>query len=654
MKKTLLALAALATLPCVPALAAGADSTPLEPVVVVGTRSEQGGNRLPAAVTVITREQIERSGALQLVDVLRTAGAVQVTDFFGDGSFAIADLRGFGENAHSTTLILVDGRRLNNTDIASPDLAAISLKDIERIEIIEGSAGALYGDQAVGGVINIVTREPGRFRATAEGGVGSYRSLRARGAVEQRWTSANLRLSAEARGSDNYRKHNALEYKNLLGRLGFEGRDGGMFVEIGYVDEDLETPGALNQSEVDADRRQASANFKGDFSDNNTGFVRVNFHETLGQSWGLETDLDHRRGNGAFRLSSVYGPAPANAFQDREIRAAHPRLQGSLPMFGRTALITLGADGQLADYKLASMFGVQTHKQHQGDVYGQAILPLAQPLELTAGARYASVTNEVEDGYTFVTPTKFGDHRVAQELGLAFRPWNALRLYARYDRNFRFAKVDEFTAAGAPPGSNSVNLRTQTGLSTEAGAEWTPSQLRLSLGGYRLSLHDEIAFDPNTFTNINLDRTRRDGLLAQGEWHAGDALWLSAAAHHVVAKIDDVRFAGRGVPLVARNTAKVGASARLPRGLLARLETQYTGKRVLAGDFDNSQRTLPGHAVVNAGLGWALAGWHADLRISNLLDRRYAEYGVAAGFPEEPAYYPSPERNFQVSARYDW
>lgn len=650
MKKPL-ALAALAALP---AFALAQEPTKLDTVVVTGTRSEQAENRLPAAVTVITRADIERSGATLLVEVLRTAGAVQVTDLFGDGSLATADMRGFGENAHSTTLVLVDGRRLNNPDIASPDLGSISLKDIERIEIIEGSAGALYGDQAVGGVINIITRQPGSFRATAEGGGGSYHSLHARGSIEQRWKTASVRLSAEDRGSDNYRRHNALEYKNLLGRLGFDGGHGGMFIELGYVDEDLETPGALRQNEVDADRRQASDNFKNDFSDNNTGFVRVNFHQDLNEAWRLETDLDHRRGNGSFRLSSVYGASTQDSSQDREVRAAHPRLQGRLPMLDSEALLTLGLDGQLADYTLSSPFGVQTNKQHQGDVYGQAILPLAQALELTVGGRYASVTNEVEDGYTFVTPTKFGDHRFAQELGLSYHPWRALKVYGRYDRNFRFAKVDEFTNAGAAPGSNSVNLRTQTGVSVEAGATWDVSQLRLSLSGYRLSLHDEITYDPNSFTNVNLARTRRDGVMAQAEWHAGDAFWLNASVHHVTTKVDDPSLGGRGVPLVARNTVKLVASQRLPANLLARLETQYTGKRVLAGDFDNSQIPLPAYAVVNAGLGWERAGWHADARINNVLDREYSEYGVAAGFPEAPAYYPSPERNFQLSARYDW
>jgi iron complex outermembrane recepter protein len=652
MKLPALALAACAVLPCSAAEDAPAPSR-FETVVVTGTRSPQGENHLPAAISVITREAIERSGARHVADVLRLAGAAQVTDLFGDGSRATVDLRGFGEGAHSTTLVLVDGRRLNNTDIAAPDLNSISLKDVERIEIIQGSAGTLYGDQAVGGVVNIVTREPQRFRVTGEAGAGSYGGLAARAAVEQRWTSASARLSAETRGTDNYRAHNALEYRNVLGRVGVDEATRGLFVEAGYVDEDLETPGALSAAELAADRRQASPNFRGDFADTNTGFVRVNLHQAFGDAWRGEMDMDHRRANGAFRLSSVFGPSTSNSSQDRDVRAMRPRLTGSVPTPCGDALFTAGLDAQIADYRLESPFGVQSNKQHQGDVYGQAIVPLRRGLEATVGARYASVRNEVQDGFTFPAPTEFSDRRWAEELGLAWYAARDVRLFARYDRNFRFAKVDEFTNAGAPFGSGIVNLRTQTGGSYEAGGEWAPGQVRLRIAAYRLNLSDEIAFDPATFTNVNLERTRRDGVIAEasGAWRA---LTVSLAGHHVNSQVRGAGLDGRSVPLVARNTGKLAAAISLPVRLTGRVEILATGKRALAGDFDNSQPDLPGYALTNAGLGWGNGSLSLDARVNNVLDREYSEYGVATGFPEEPAYYPSPERNFWVTARYDW
>jgi iron complex outermembrane receptor protein len=652
---------ALAALAAAPLYAHAQEAPPaeeLETIVVTATRSEQQRNRLPAAVTVISREHIRQSGATHLVEVLRAAGALQVTELFGDGSRAAVDLRGFGEGAHSSTLILVDGRRLNNSDIAAPDLNSVALKDVERIEIIAGSAGVLYGDQAVGGVINIVTRGVQRFGATLEGAGGSYDTAHARGALAQRFDAWSLRLSAEARRTDNYRDHNAQDYENALLRLGYDGVGTAISLEGAYADEDLETPGALYADEMRADRRQSTANFSEDFADTRTTLVRARWLQDLAEGWQLDADLDHRDTDGTFRLSSApFGAATSDSAQQRRITGLHPRLVGAFGLGGRQGLLTAGLDAQQADYALRSQFGVQTNDQRQLDAYAQLIVPVADGLEGTLGARAARVDNEVEDGFTFVTPTRFHDREHAAEAGLAWQPRPGLRYFTRYDRNFRFAKVDEFTAAGAPPGSNNVNLRTQTGHSLEAGAELEHGPARLRLAVYRLRLEDEIAFDPATFTNVNLARTERDGVVLEGDLDAGRAA-LGVRYHYVDAEVHRGTFEGNAVPLAAKQTAKLIARADLPAALTAYAELIAVDDRAFAGDFDNSLDRLPGHAVTNLGLGWRAGGFGVDARLNNVFDRAYAEYGAASAdpdtFEEVPSYFPSPERNARVSIRYDW
>jgi iron complex outermembrane receptor protein len=131
----------------------GADNraAKIPSVIVSAARTEQSTLTTPASITVITRKQIENSGARHVVDVLRAQGGVRISDLFGDGSRASVGMRGFSTTAGSNTLVLVDGRRLNNIDISSPDLNSVSLKDVERIEIVQGSGGVLFGDgEAVG------------------------------------------------------------------------------------------------------------------------------------------------------------------------------------------------------------------------------------------------------------------------------------------------------------------------------------------------------------------------------------------------------------------------------------------------------------------------------------------------------------------------
>ena len=171
-------------------------------------------------------------------------------------------MRGFGETANANTLIMVDGRRLNNMDIGVPDLNSISLKDVKRVEIIQGSAGTLFGVQVVGGVINIITDTPGDFSAFAEAGYGSYESYNARAGVSHRLDNGfSYRFTLDKKETDNYRDNNALNYENVAGRLGYEHTSGEVFFDFQHVDEDLDTPAALFAAEVAADRRQVTVDF---------------------------------------------------------------------------------------------------------------------------------------------------------------------------------------------------------------------------------------------------------------------------------------------------------------------------------------------------------------------------------------------------------
>ncbi|MES9930042.1 MAG: TonB-dependent receptor plug domain-containing protein, partial [Candidatus Thiodiazotropha sp. 6PDIVS] len=153
----------------------GSADTELSPLLVSASRSEQSGLQIPTSIRVITRTEIEQSVARNLLQLLNGQSGIQINSLYGDGSQATVDMRGFGPTAGANTLILVDGRRLNNSgDLANADLNSIDLKRIERIEIVQGSAGTLFGNQAVGGMINIITQEPEALSGTVSVGGGSY------------------------------------------------------------------------------------------------------------------------------------------------------------------------------------------------------------------------------------------------------------------------------------------------------------------------------------------------------------------------------------------------------------------------------------------------------------------------------------------------
>jgi outer membrane receptor for ferrienterochelin and colicins len=137
-----------------------------EEVVVTATRRQQEALDVPQHVTVITADEIQRSGAANLGDLLKSGSGVSVTGYGPEGSLQSLSLRG---STSSQVLVLVDGLRAPGSH-GGADLSMIPLEDVERIEIVRGGASALYGADAVGGVVNIITRKQadGKLRLSFE------------------------------------------------------------------------------------------------------------------------------------------------------------------------------------------------------------------------------------------------------------------------------------------------------------------------------------------------------------------------------------------------------------------------------------------------------------------------------------------------------
>jgi vitamin B12 transporter len=177
---------------------AQADAGPT--VQVIGTRAPTELSRVVADVVVIDRERIRATSADSLEDLLRREGGIQLSRNGGPGQSASILMRGSGA---SNTLVLIDGVRIGSATLGQTDLAAISLAQVERIEIMRGPGSSLYGADAIGGVINIVTRR-GEGAAYVSGNVagGNHRSGEAYVAVSGSGSMLDYALSLSGETSD--------------------------------------------------------------------------------------------------------------------------------------------------------------------------------------------------------------------------------------------------------------------------------------------------------------------------------------------------------------------------------------------------------------------------------------------------------------------
>ncbi|WP_157760183.1 TonB-dependent receptor [Chromobacterium violaceum] len=163
--------AALTALACSGlALADGVPQFVGDPVIVTASRIAQPLSKTLADATVITRDEIEESGAQTLQQVLSRQAAVSITTNGGPGTSSSIFMRGTNSNH---TVVLVDGMRISSATTGTTAIQNISLEQIERIEILRGPASSLYGADAIGGVIQIFTRTgegAPRFNAGFEAG----------------------------------------------------------------------------------------------------------------------------------------------------------------------------------------------------------------------------------------------------------------------------------------------------------------------------------------------------------------------------------------------------------------------------------------------------------------------------------------------------
>jgi len=156
---------------CVAFPAAAQPAPSLPPVVVTAARGPQTIEELVADVTVIDAEEIARSGAQSLSEILQRQPGVEVLRNGGPAAVSAAFIRG-ANRGH--TVLLVDGLRVASASVGAPSLEAIPVSQIERIEILRGPASSLYGADAIGGVIQVFTRKPSSgWRARAEAGYGT-------------------------------------------------------------------------------------------------------------------------------------------------------------------------------------------------------------------------------------------------------------------------------------------------------------------------------------------------------------------------------------------------------------------------------------------------------------------------------------------------
>lgn len=215
----------------------------LDEMVVTANRIETPHEQITSTVSVITRDMIENSTATNVPELLAAVPGVNMLGYGGLGSDNSVNIRVTGGNHTQQVLLLIDGQPANNSFKGGVDWNTIPLANIERIEVVRGPVSALYGDNSLGGAVNIITRKFDKDGGVVEASYGSFEtfttSLVQQGKLND---GGNYILTAGYGNSDGFRDHSDYNGKNMTLRLNMAN---GVTFSTGYTQYDRANPATV-------------------------------------------------------------------------------------------------------------------------------------------------------------------------------------------------------------------------------------------------------------------------------------------------------------------------------------------------------------------------------------------------------------------------
>ncbi len=618
------------TLACLMAsMAQAAPVTELNPLVVTASRSEHSLADAPASVSVITAEQIKARGAGNLLEALRGVPGLNLNGRQVGGRKTLS-IRG-AEDRH--TLVLIDGRRISSTDdtIGHSDYQYgwVAMEQIERIEVVRGPMSALYGSEAVGGVINIITRKGGQqwhggasvrgelgegpagdghqMSASASGPLGEWFDLAL--GVEDRRRAPTPRpenkATSDIEGQDR-------QSGNL--RLGFTPSEGQRLQLDMLRSEETRRRHEQNTrlparpyylDTYDLQRRQDALTWQADWS-----LLRSELRYSE-----AEFEVNNKRSNNI-------APTRPQRLEDRV-------WDGNLAFaLGDSHSLTLGAERREEFLENAGLTGGSDSALHKA-LYVQDEIALADDWALTLGTRL--------------------DHHAifgSESSPRAYLVWRAspeLTIKGGYGEAFRAPTLKQISpnyvgAEGPHTFLGNADIQPETSRSWEIGADWRDEQSAYTATLFRSEIKDLIYYNllrrvgpRSIYQYDNISEARIDGLevalrraLGGGFSLASSMTWLDARDRD-----SDDKLTGRpefsATPSLAWQQGAWGAE----------LEWQYIGQQTLQNAAGQLKRA-PAYSLVNLS-GSYRVDEHLTLRagLNNAGDLRLEDKSELFGYVED-------------------
>ena len=625
----------------------------LEPVVVFATRLDQTKWEVPSHVDVISKDDIESSGAESTVGLLEKRANLFVRKLTPNPAMSQIAMRGYGANSFGRTKVIVDGEELNNPDMAAQELVRVPVRSIEKVEILHGPQTVLHGGNASAGVINITSDVDSYDKKTvldvhggSWGAVGAH--VGTRGGFEETGTTYFADLDYDR--ADGWRQNSPSELWSLKGGVRQHFDNGSWFdARAFWADSRYGMPGGVyyGRSSYGTDygswKRDAA-----NASDNSAEAWNSVYGLTL-SGRGVISEERHIDASFSFRDRKSTGYTDYDVYTyDWKIAYVD---ETSLGDFDNR--FTVGTDLKL-DELWATSDAKNDYSRFTGAIFAHDEFWILDDVSVFGGARgewFRSCDIYLTDASRDRECKTKG--AVAGEAGLNWRPLEDLKFFAKWSHFYHAPLADEmFSYYGIP----NMSLSPEEGDDISVGVDWTfLEDFNFNATLYHTFLEDEIMY--LNYANVNApDRTSRDGFETSLRWSRDKVGSAGVLYSFVRSRFTEGEYEDNYVPLVPGQQLRIFGEVFLVDWIAVGGGFRFVGQQRYGGDFAGRGGMMPNYCLFDVGARvmptWRwLDGFTFALTVDNLFDRRYFDYGEYF----DPWYvYPGARRTFMFTVRYEF
>jgi len=634
------------------------DSTPvdfeLDAIVVTANKVKEPVSDISKHVTVISSDDIKASTAKNIIELLAQEAGINVRSTFGNDKQAVVDLRGMGDTAGSNVIVMVDDLMLNAPDQSGPSLASVPIEQIERIEIVRGAGSVVYGNGAVGGVINIITKEAGKTpSAQFYSSYGSYNTSDNRVSLDGNLKDFYLNLNAGIYDSHGYRDNGFFKKKDIGAKSSYAINDRFSFKASGfYYEDEYGLPGPVSREDISSRSKRVETNRPDDSGE--TSETRGRFEVDMDfEKWGT---LSLKRGY-LFRDNRyVIGFNPRISKNDQKNKIDEDTRQFDLNYVkdyifgGHLQMFQLGIDHFKTDYfREERPDGPRRNSETESfGIFINNRWSITNNLMLNAGSRYnhyqgrfrTDVRKIFDDVKIWVNgdTTKSEWDNSAYSIGFTYAMSPTASFFGSCATSFRIPNVDEFA-------ESEEGLQPQEGFHSEIGSRHQFGNfMSMTIALFDIRIDDEIYYSD---INRNYDeKTIRQGVEMDFTLYPTEDIRLRGSYTFTKAKFDKTNAT---LPLVPEHMASIGTYWQIVSQLALSLSGTYTGSRFDGNDMDNDRyEKLDDFFVFDGKLTYEYKNLMIFAGINNMFNELYS----TSAYSEQ--YYPMPERTIYGGIRWTY